>query len=58
MEQMTQKKRGPKKRFGPREEFHLKFSLEVTKFIQSQGKGVQAYLDQIIAKDMKEKTNA
>ncbi len=47
-----QKKRGPKVKFGPRKEYHVKFSQEIIDFIGTQSTGMQAYLDEIIAKEM------
>lgn len=53
--EVEQKRRGPKKKHGPREEFHLKFSPEVVQYIQSRSpKGVQAYFDELIKRDMEQ----
>lgn len=53
--EVEQKKRGPKKKHGPREEFHLKFSPEVVQYIQSHSqKGIQAYIDELIKRDMEQ----
>jgi len=52
--EVEQKKRGPKKRFGPRQEVHLKFSSEVMVYIETrslQG-GYQSYFDDLVRQDM------
>ncbi len=51
--EVEQKKRGPKKKFGPRQEVHLKFSSEVMKYIEAHAhKGYQNYFDELIKRDM------
>jgi uncharacterized protein (DUF4415 family) len=50
------KSRGPKPTHGPRQEVHLKFSPEVMAFIRARSpKGVQAYIDELIKREMEQR---
>lgn len=54
--EVEQKKRGPKKKHGPRQEIHLKFSPEVMVHIEMHSpQGYQAYFDELIKRDMEQR---
>lgn len=53
--EVEQKRRGPKKKFGPRQEVHLKFSPEVMAHIDTHSpQGYQAYFDNLVKRDMEQ----
>lgn len=50
--EVEQKRRGPKKKFGPRQEVHLKFSPDVIAYIEAHSpQGYQAYFDELVKRD-------
>lgn len=57
---MEQKKRrGPKKKHGPRQEIHLKFNTEVMAHIEAHSpQGYQAYFDKLVRCDMEQEETA
>lgn len=49
----TYNQRGPKKKYGPRDEVHLKFSQEVIDFIEANApQGKQAFFDALIGQQI------
>lgn len=53
--EVEQKRRGPKKKFGPRQEVHLKFDPEVMTYIETKAQqGYQAYFDSLVKREMKQ----
>jgi hypothetical protein len=51
--EVERKKRGPKNKFGPRQEVHLKFNPEVMSYIEAHAQqGYQAYFEKLVRCDM------
>lgn len=51
-EEQQRIKPGPKKRFGPRDEIHLKFPPETLEWILEHNSGYQVYFDKLVKDDM------